>query len=80
MKKNKKQINDFLDDWLKRELTNVFDDMWDSGKNESGHLGGELFERFGITYRDVLDEDIWDSGFLKEIDKQFTEWNKTIKN
>lgn len=54
--------------------------MWDEGKNEGGHLGGELFKRFGITYRNVLDEDIWDSGFLKEINKQFTEWDKTIIN
>lgn len=80
MKKNKKQINNFLDDWLKTELIGVFDLMWDSGKNECGHLGGELFERFGITYRDVLYEDIWDSDFLIEIDKQFSKWEKTIKN
>ena len=80
MKKNKTQINNFLDDWLKRELIDVFDLMWDEGKNDDGHLGGLLFEKFGITYRGVIEENLWDSDFLIEIDKQFSKWVKTIKN
>ena len=80
MNKNKKQINDFLDDWLRNTITQVFDEIWDDGKNECGHLGGDLFERFGITYRDVCDKKIWDSDFLNEVDKQFIKWDKTIKN
>jgi len=79
IKKNKKQINNFLDDWLKTELIGVFDLMWDEGKNDDGHLSGMLFERFGITYRGVLEENMWDSDFLIEIDKQFSKWEKTIK-
>jgi hypothetical protein len=78
MKKNKTQINNFLDDWLKRELIGVFDLMWDEGKNDDCHLGGLLFEKFGITYRGVIEENLWDSDFLIEINKQFSKWEKTI--
>ena len=80
MKKNKTQINNFLDDWLKKELILVFDEIWDDGKNIDGYLGGMLFERFGITYREVLEENMWDSDFLNQINKQFSKWVKTIKN
>jgi hypothetical protein len=72
--KKKQQIKDFLDDWLRIELPLVFDEMWDSGKNSCGHLGGELYEKFGITYRGVCRNNLWNSVFLKEVEEQLNKW------
>ena len=68
-KQQRKEINEFMDKQLRDYLGYMFDMMWEEGKHmEDGNWSEEMFQKYGVSYRDVLEHDMWNSEYLSIIE------------